>query len=63
MTATITKESLLRYLETSALTEDQKKQLLAEFEESKGSRDVLNKAVNLNNRRVQSKVVSNKQHK
>jgi hypothetical protein len=60
---TITKESLLRYFETSTLTEDQKQQLLKEFEETKGSRDVLNKAVTLNNRKMQSKIVTTNQRK
>ena len=53
---TITKESLVRYLETSSLTEAQKKSLMEEFERTKGSRDVLNKAVNLNHGQVQRKV-------
>ena len=54
---TITEESLERYLSTSNLTDAQKNELRRDFKEKGGSRDVLNKAVTLNNRRLQSKVV------
>lgn len=51
-----TKETLERYLLTSTLTEDQKKELRSEFERTKGARWVFHKAVQLNGGKLQTKV-------